>query len=496
MIKSYTSKLLMVFATIFFTHLSSQAQTLITSCNSEFMDIGGSSANYLDNENSDWLICPDDLSEYLELEFTHVDIETAVDSGIDSTGCRDLLYLYDGMDDQAPLLGSYCGEESGNGNESFIEGHTLRVGDKFKPTNSSGCFYIKFESDNIESRSGWYAQVNCCTPSLSDGVTDGIDLPLAINGGSHFNVDSDNNCIRKGSLDMFTDFEATGASCFTNGLTNPFQSFYAFKSDEDGGFIEILADVIDSVGNVEMLIYGPVTLDSASYTGGVIINCGSDNEDWSIFFNSGPNKTYILAVATELEGKTSFKTLPSSEGVSGVLPVVLESYDIHKKGNSAVISWNTSEEINNQGFEVYRSTDGKTFADIGWVDAKSKGNRSNSYSFEDTPNHRRTIYYYVKQYDRDGNSKNFDILKVDFNEHRNISSYPNPSNGLITIETGTKTNDEISTVLIYNQLGQIKYSAQIQNNGTIDVSHLESGMYTIQIFTNGKINNHQHIISN
>jgi len=475
---------------------SLHAQTQITSCNSEFMDVGGDSDTYLDNENSDWLVCPDTLTEFLELEFTHVNIEASIDDGVDSTGCNDVLYIYDGMDDTAPMVGSYCGEESGTGKESFISGHTLRVGDTFKPTNDSGCFYIKFVSNNINRLSGWYANVNCCVPSLQGNITDGVDLPLANNGGHLFNIEMDNSCVRPGKLNMFTEFEGAGSVCFTAGLSQPNKSFYAFNSNLTGGFVELFASPVDSVGIIEMLVFGPVVLDSLSYTGGVINDCVTGENPWSTFFNAGPNQTYILAVATELAGRTTVDALGSSQGLGGVLPVSMTYYNIEKKGKHALLSWTTAQEINNEGFEIYRSLDNRQFESIGWVDSKSENGKSSNYSFIDEPDVDGDVYYYIRQVDLNGQFTDYSVLHLRFEKERSISIYPNPSNGLINVNIGENQSESESRVLVFDQLGRLKHSTILQANNSLELQNLESGLYTIQIINNGVISNHQHIIEN
>jgi len=488
-------KVVMLFLTINLVQTTLHSQTLITSCNAEFIDSGGESENYLDNENSEWLICPDTLTEYLVLEFTHVDIETADGDGIDSTGCKDLLSIYDGTDEDAPLVGSFCGEESGNGKKSTIEGHTLKVGDVFKPSNSSGCFFIKFESDNSQIRSGWQAEISCCVPSLSEGVTDGIDLPISVNGGNYFNLTVDNSCIRKGSLNMFTEFESSGTSCNTAGFTQPNRSFYAFKTNSVGGFVELLAEPIDEVGIIEMIIFGPVILDGDTYTGGVINDCVTGENPWSLFFNAGPDQTYILATATEFAGRSGITTLPSTEGLGGVLSVDLQSYNIKKKGSEALISWKTSAEVNNHGFEVYRSRDAQSFSKIGWVDSQSKFNEGASYEFIDNPQNTGTYYYYIKQVDLNGINSDFEILKVNFRGDLKLSTYPNPSHGVVNIESDADI-EKSNVIKVYNQLGQLKYNKKLSESKNIDLSDLESGIYTIQLTSDGSTTSHQHIISN
>jgi len=55
-----------------------------------------------------------------------------------------------------------------------------------------------------------------------------------------------------------------------------------------------------------------------------------------------------------------------------------------------------------------------------------------------------------------------------------VSIYPNPSNGSITIQT----DKELGAVIIYNALGEIVYK-QLPDKTNIDVSGLQSGVYFV-----------------
>jgi hypothetical protein len=55
--------------------------------------------------------------------------------------------------------------------------------------------------------------------------------------GRYFDLIVNNNCIRKGDLDIFTDFENSGSSCKTAGLTRPYKNFYSFKINGNGELV-------------------------------------------------------------------------------------------------------------------------------------------------------------------------------------------------------------------------------------------------------------------
>ncbi len=71
------------------------------------------------------------------------------------------------------------------------------------------------------------------------------------------------------------------------------------------------------------------------------------------------------------------------------------------------------------------------------------------------------------------------VLGIEEQEDTNrISIYPNPSNGFITVNSGASVDQKI---MIYNTLGQLVYGATMTSDvQTIDLTHLDTGVYFIQ----------------
>jgi hypothetical protein len=130
-------------------------------CGDSYFDTGGGSSNYSNGELVSTLYCPDNSNEKIQATFTYADIEAASGNGNNSTGCWDILYVYDGDSDTAPLIGTYCGEESGDGDTPNQSQNNLFVGRTFLSSHSSGCLYFVFDSDNSVSESGWEAETIC-----------------------------------------------------------------------------------------------------------------------------------------------------------------------------------------------------------------------------------------------------------------------------------------------------------------------------------------------
>jgi uncharacterized protein (DUF1501 family) len=109
----------------------------------------------------------------------------------------------------------------------------------------------------------------------------------------------------------------------------------------------------------------------------------------------------------------SFTYLPIAGGCLASLPVDLLSMTVTGYDVNVEIAWQTDNEINNRGFAVERSDDGRNFRRIGWVDAAPiTGNSVKDYRFEDNNVLRgRTYYYRLKQEDLDG-TYNYGPVKV------------------------------------------------------------------------------------
>ncbi|MBC7628928.1 T9SS type A sorting domain-containing protein, partial [Ferruginibacter sp.] len=76
---------------------------------------------------------------------------------------------------------------------------------------------------------------------------------------------------------------------------------------------------------------------------------------------------------------------------------------------------------------------------------------------------------------------------------QSVSIYPNPSNGLFTIKSKDNNNALIEVI---NMLGQIVYQEKnLNENQTLDLYHLQNGLYTVKVSENGKtISNNKIII--
>lgn len=156
-------------------------------------------------------------------------------------------------------------------------------------------------------------------------------------------------------------------------------------------------------------------------------------------------------------------------GIDGVLPVTLVAFTAKVEGNYAKLQWQTANESNNEGFEVYRSGDDKQFIKIAEVSA------SQTYIYTDKKPLNGNNYYKLVQIDRDGKTTNFGIKLLDFSISV-VKAYPNPVKKRLFV-SGTTGNYEL-----YNSTGKkiLMGNAADLANG-IDVAQLPTGIYFMRI---------------
>ena len=139
-------------------------------CNGVFFDTGGTSNNYLDDENYTITITPDNVGEVVTVNFTFFNVESGYDG----------LMIYDGLDTSYPLISSgsnynrpQCPNGAWTGNSDFAP-------TSITSTDNSGALTFVFTSDFTINRDGWEANVTCEVSNsclrpvnfLVDGVTE------------------------------------------------------------------------------------------------------------------------------------------------------------------------------------------------------------------------------------------------------------------------------------------------------------------------------------
>jgi hypothetical protein len=187
-----------------------------------------------------------------------------------------------------------------------------------------------------------------------------------------------------------------------------------------------------------------------------------NSSSWDIYYGgfgySGPGP-YTVSVS-QLSNFGKFII-----GNPGALPVDMVYFISTLTNNSVLLSWQTSFELNNSGFRVYRKSikNGSEWMDIGFVPGKGNTNNETEYTFTDSKLETGNYNYRLKQTDHNGNFEYFslpntvEIGKPKISEL--LQNYPNPfnpvtkidyylsENGLVKIEIFDVTGKEVSMLV-------------------------------------------------
>lgn len=186
----------------------------------------------------------------------------------------------------------------------------------------------------------------------------------------------------------------------------------------------------------------------------------------------------------------------SSSDVS--LPVVLTSFKGYPIPDGVRLKWETASEINNFGFNIFRSLDSlKNFSKLNSDLILGHGNSSSLHKydfFDNTVKSNLWYYYYLQSVSFNGEIENYSTISL-FSGINNIPSeyalkqnFPNPFNNTTKIIYHLPEITHVS-LNIYNLLGERVYSDinKRKSPGIYqfiwNVSDLPSGLYIINLRT-------------
>lgn len=209
------------------------------------------------------------------------------------------------------------------------------------------------------------------------------------------------------------------------------------------------------------MVHVGIPVVSGSYNPGAkgihIANAGNFNNTGTITFNIDPNNCIIVDNSgnSGSYSNSGNYVVYSGDPCGLPLPVTWLSFNGKQTDNSIELTWETASEINNEMFQILRSTDRENWEIIGSEPSKN-GNSSSkqTYSFLDNDVVMGEIYFYqLKQidYNSDFSLSETIFVTLDLNrKNRQISVYPNPLNQ----PTLYLKSNSIGIYELMNSLGQ------------------------------------------
>lgn len=182
-------------------------------------------------------------------------------------------------------------------------------------------------------------------------------------------------------------------------------------------------------------------------------------------------------------------TLNNVGGSGCFLPIELINFGIKEFENYNLLFWETATEINNDYFILEKSYDGINFYQLGKIKGAGTSYFKNTYSFIDGNITNDIVYYRLKQFDFNGESKVVGLIDVKRTSKIlngfNVEIIPNPSDAFIDVIINY-FKESIINISIINLDGKIIFNEieKIEPGKSIisfDLRNLEDGMYFVKV---------------
>jgi hypothetical protein len=210
------------------------------------------------------------------------------------------------------------------------------------------------------------------------------------------------------------------------------------------------------------------------------------NATCSALGGTTPDLSNIARVALR-QGSSSAAATLTIDGIrvanswsNGPLPVTLSSFEGFASENGNKLSWTTSSEINNKGFEIEKSENAESFEKIGFVAGRGNSQKRIQYSFFDNQISGAKTFYRLKQIDIDGKSSYSKLITV-CSDMIEVKINPNPFTNNITVISGNQSKMLQAELIDITGKVKISINGEVNGNIEIDTQHLSKGVYFIRV---------------
>jgi hypothetical protein len=176
------------------------------------------------------------------------------------------------------------------------------------------------------------------------------------------------------------------------------------------------------------------------------------------------------------------------------LPVELAAFEGAETDRGVELTWQTTAETNNAGFEIERSGGERAgWTQVGFVDGAGTSSESQRYSFTDAdlPYAADTLEYRLRQVDVDGSGSVSEPIRVGrtVDEVELLGTHPNPAQSRATVRFAVPSAQEV-TLRLYDVMGrEVRTLARGPQEGRtemrVGLSDLSSGIYFLRLQAGG-----------
>ncbi|MEM8585851.1 MAG: T9SS type A sorting domain-containing protein [Bacteroidota bacterium] len=163
------------------------------------------------------------------------------------------------------------------------------------------------------------------------------------------------------------------------------------------------------------------------------------------------------------------------------LPVTISAFRAQVNDEEVLISWATSEEVDNDYFVIERSEDGRNFNELAMIPGLNSRSGGDYLHIDKEPLP-GVSYYRLRQVDIDGTTNYFGPRSVQMDKGDDLQPdvFPNPASHWLTI---SPISDQLQTIRLIDRQGRVvrqwEQEAFIATN-RFDLSGLSPGIYMLQ----------------
>ena len=179
---------------------------------------------------------------------------------------------------------------------------------------------------------------------------------------------------------------------------------------------------------------------------------------------------------------------------SAPLPVELATFEGAETDRGVELTWQTTAETNNAGFEIERSGGERAgWTQVGFVDGAGTSSESQRYSFTDAdlPYAADTLEYRLRQVDVDGSGSVSESIRVGrtVDDVELLGTFPNPARTQTTVQFAVPGQQKVALKL-YDVMGrEVRTLARGPQEGRtemqVGLSDLSSGIYFLRLRAGG-----------
>ncbi len=472
---------------------------MVNDCGVTYTDNGGLSSNYSNDIGNIYrTFCPTTGGTAVRASFWSLSTQSGIDE----------LSVLNGATQNSP---QFTGGSLWSGTYSSYTACMAAGMGPYVSTDQSGCLTFRFYSNSSTNAAGWVATLDCVPFASAPSGTENFDC-----------IRATTVCTNQSIVDA--SFGPGLSSDITSGCipTENYTNWYAIRIAAGGklGFTLVPNTTSD---DYDFAFFGPYpncgalgspircsySANSASFpnTGmnsalNLSTNTGSGNNGSDVTEGASGNgftdelpvntgETYLLVISKWSPGGNGFGlnwnlTNGASLDCAVPLPIELLTFNAEPENSSVRLNWITTTEINNDFFDIERSSNGIEFASIQKMRGGGNSTQMLNYNLTDYEPLQGTSYYRLKQVDFDGKYTYSDILPVKFSVSKQLCTIqPNPSTDKVEVVLYTSA-EKVIPVRMINSMGAIVFEKgwpvhEGINRLPIDVAQFAKGVYFVTL---------------